>query len=99
MPTGETQCPACAIQNARSSLRPETVLSLCFPALVCFFVFTSFAVRRYNDKEQALGEEWFAKARVERRARKDLADDGGLTEALKNLSQKLRPAEHEKESE
>jgi hypothetical protein len=63
------------------------------------FVFTSFAVRRYNDKEQALGEEWFDKARVERRARKDLADDGGLTESLKNLSQKLRPAEHEKELE
>jgi predicted Zn-dependent protease len=64
MPTGETECPACAIQNARSSLRPETVLFLCFPALVCFFVLTSFAVRRYNEKEQALGEQWFAKGQA-----------------------------------
>jgi tetratricopeptide (TPR) repeat protein len=64
MPTGETQCPACAAQNARSALGPETVLLLSFPALVFFFALTSFAVRRYNEKERALGEQWFAKGQA-----------------------------------
>jgi tetratricopeptide (TPR) repeat protein len=61
LPAGETECPACAARNAKASLRPETVLFLCFPALLCFFAITSFAVRRYNQKEQALGEQWFSK--------------------------------------
>ena len=64
LPAGEPECPACAAQNARSALRPETVLFLCFPALLCFFALTSFAVRRYNEKEQALGEQWFVKGQA-----------------------------------
>jgi len=63
LPAGKTECAACAAQNARPALRPETVLFLCFPALLCFFAITSFAVRRYNEKQQALGEQWFAKGK------------------------------------
>jgi tetratricopeptide (TPR) repeat protein len=64
IPTGETECPACAARNVRSALRPEAVLFLCFPALLCFFAITSFAVRRYNRKELALGEQWFARGQA-----------------------------------
>jgi tetratricopeptide (TPR) repeat protein len=61
IPWGERECPACG-ENVRffwSAPRNELLL-ISVLLLVIVFVVTSFAVKAYRTKEQALGQQWYA---------------------------------------
>lgn len=61
---GETKCSECAARDRKPGLSPESVLVLCFPALLLFLAITGFVVRQYDDRQKILGEEWSARGQA-----------------------------------
>jgi tetratricopeptide (TPR) repeat protein len=60
IPRGAADCPNCG-QPIGFYLRRESLLLVSFAVLALLFVITSFAVKLYHAKEQALARNWFAR--------------------------------------
>lgn len=63
LPQDTNECPQCSKRWTVVLRSRETVLGLCALLLIIFFFATGMIVRRYHQKLQSLGIEWFAAGR------------------------------------